>query len=297
MNEDGQTILRLGLPKGRMEQGTLRLLEDAGIQVRVSSRGYRPWLSLPGADAKVLKPQNIIEMVRAGSRHVGFAGADWVAELGYEHDSNLVELLDTGLDKVRVVVAAPERNLRDGKLHVPPGKTLVVASELPRLAQRWIEQKGVQAKVLRTYGATEVFPPDDADAIVDIAATGDTLKANKLEVVDEVLTSSTRLYGHGPSLLKPEVRARVDELVLLLGAALEARHRAMVDLNVARNQLEAVLEVLPSLRQPTISDLRNEDGFAVRSAVPREQLTTLIPELKRAGAEDIVVTTPTQLVR
>jgi ATP phosphoribosyltransferase len=292
-----ETTLRLGLPKGRMEQGILRLLEAAGIQVRVSTRGYRPWLSLPGADAKVLKPQNIIEMVHAGSRHVGFAGADWVAELGYEDDPDLIELLDTGLDRVQVVVAAPDRVVRDGRLQPPPGRPLVLASELPRLAQRWIDASGISARVLRTYGATEVFPPDDADAIVDIAATGDTLKANKLQVVDTVITSSTRLYAHRPSLEDAAVRARVDELVLLLQAALDARHRAMVDLNVAASDLDAVLEILPSLRQPTISALRGEDGYAIRSAVPRDQLTTLIPQLKRAGAGDIVVTQPTQLVR
>ncbi|MEM1022518.1 MAG: ATP phosphoribosyltransferase [Myxococcota bacterium] len=291
--------LRIGLPKGRMADGVTRLLATAGIQLKVGRRGYRPWLSLGDTDAKILKPQNIIEMVHAGSRHIGFAGADWVEELGYGQDPDLVELLDTGLDPVRVVVAAPERCIEGGRLRAPPGRSgaLVVATELPRLAQAWLDRNGVQAKVLRTYGATEVFPPEDADAIVDIAATGDTLKANSLHIVDEVLFSSTRLLGHAGSLEDPKIKARVDALVLMLRAALDAETRAMVDLNVASEHRDGVLSLLPALRQPTISTLDGGQGFAIRSAVPKKALAELIPRLREAGAEDIVVAEPTLLVR
>ncbi len=288
------STLRIGLPKGRMERGVLSLLEAAGIQVRTSSRGYRPSVSLPDCDAKILKPQNIIEMLHAGSRDVGFAGADWVRELGYDGDDRLVELIDTGLDRVRVVVAAPESLLVNGAL---PAVPLVVASELPRLTRGWIDTSGIDATILRTYGATEVFPPDDADVIVDIAATGDTLKANKLVVVDTILESSTRLFAHRAALASAEKRERLEQLVLLIESALEARERSMVDLNVSGSSLDAVLEVLPCLREPTISPLRSQDGFAVRAAVPRADLARLIPALKARGATDIVVTSPSQLVR
>src|SRR6266568_8202414 len=169
---------RLGLPKGRMETGVLALLADAGIRVRPSARGYRPDVSLPGAEAKLLKPQNIVEMLALGSRDVGFAGADWVAEL----EADVVELLDTGLDPVQVVAAAPRAMLVDGHL---PARHLVVASEYERLAQRWIAEHGLSAECVRSYGATEVFPPEDADVIVDNSATGATLEANGLVVVDE----------------------------------------------------------------------------------------------------------------
>jgi len=282
-----------------MADGVTRLLATAGIQFKVGSRGYRPWLSLVDTDAKILKPQNIIEIVHAGSRHIGFAGADWVSELGYADDPDLVELLDTGLDPVRVVVAAPEACIEGGRLRPPPGRKgpLVIATELPRLTGQWIERNGVEAKVFRTYGATEVFPPEDADAIVDIAATGDTLKANNLYIVDEVLSSSTRLFGHAASLRDPTIRARVDALILLLRAALDAETRTMVDLNVSANQRDRVLGLLPALRQPTVSTLEGGQGFAIRSAVPKKALAELIPRLKEAGAEDIVVTKPTLLVR
>src|SRR6185436_737005 len=154
IGDDNGPALKLALPKGRMQQGVLALLADAGIGVRVGERGYRPALSLPGVEAKVLKPQNIVEMLHVGSRDAGFAGADWVAELG----ADVVELLDTGLDPVRLVAAAPAALLESGAL---PQRELVVASEFERLSQRWIESRGIRAKFVRSYGATEVFPPED----------------------------------------------------------------------------------------------------------------------------------------
>jgi len=285
--------LRLGLPKGRMQEGVLALLRDAGIHVKLSTRGYRPSVSLAGIDAKVLKPQNILEMLHVGSRDLGFAGADWVHELGYDRDGRLVEMMDTGLDPVSIVAAAPETIVVEGWL---PERRLVIASEMPETTRRWIERVGIDATVVRTYGATEVFPPEDADAIVDITATGDTLRANKLVIVDEILRSSTRLYAHTSALENPDKRRRIEEMVLLLESVLEARRRVMLDLNVARANLDGVLEVLPCLRLPTISSLR-DDGFAVRVAVPRADPPRLIPELKARGATDLVVTAPSQIVR
>jgi len=293
MADRAELALRLGLPKGRMQDGVLGLLREAGIQVKLSTRGYRPKVSLPNVTAKVLKPQNIIEMLHLGSRDLGFAGADWVHELGYDRDGRLVEMLDTGLDPVSIVVAAPEFLLESGRL---PSRPLVIASEMPETTRRWIECEGLSATVLRTYGATEVFPPEDADAIVDITATGDTLQANKLVIVDEILRSSTRLYAHADALEITEKRRRIEEVVLLLESVLEARRRVMLDLNVAATDLDKVLEVLPCLRLPTISSLR-EDGYAVRAAVPRSDLPTLIPQLRERGASDLVVTAPTQIVR
>src|SRR5512145_1473149 len=179
---------RIGLPKGRMEAGVLTLLADAGIHVRPSARGYRPQVSLPDAEAKLLKPQNVVEMLALGSRDVGFAGTDWVAELG----ADLVELLDTGLDPVQVVAAAPEGDL--------PDRRLIVASEYRRLAGDWIERRGLAADLVHSYGATEVFPPEDADIIVDNTASGATLEANGLRVVDCLLGSSTRLLANPRAL-------------------------------------------------------------------------------------------------
>jgi len=281
--------LRLALPKGRMEQGILTLLGDAGIGIRPSARGYRPEVSLPDTEAKTLKPQNIVEMLMLGSRDVGFAGADWVAEL----EAELVELLDTGLDPVQVVAAAPAALLADGRL---PARTLVVASEYERLAQRWIAGRGISAEFVRSYGATEVFPPEDADVIVDNTATGATLEANGLTIVDEVMPSSTRLYANPRALDDPARRRRIDDLVLLLNSVLVARRRVMLEVNASADCLDAVVRALPSMRQATVAPLFGNGGYAVKAAVPRDALPLVIPAVKAAGGTDLVVSVLSQIV-
>src|SRR6266550_4538378 len=282
---------RLGLPKGRMEQSVLTLLADAGIRVRPSARGYRPDVSLPGAEAKMLKPQNIVEMLALGSRDIGFAGADWVAEL--EGGADVVELLDTGLDPVQLVAAAPVALLEGGQL---PKRRLIVASEYERLTRRWISARGLCAECVRSYGATEVFPPEDADVIVDNTATGATLEANGLVVVDELMRSSTRLYANPAALEDPARRRRVDDLVMLLDSVLVARRRVMLEVNASAECLEAVVAVLPSMRQATVAPLYGNGGYAVKAAVPREALPEVIPAVKAAGGTDLVVSTFSQIV-
>ncbi|MYK65979.1 MAG: ATP phosphoribosyltransferase [Gemmatimonadetes bacterium] len=261
--------LRIGLPKGSMQAGVLALLADAGIDIRVGDRNYRPALSWPGFTAKLLKPQNVVEMLHAGSRDVGFAGADWVAEL----DADLVELLDTGLDPVQVV-----------------------ASEYARITQRWIATQTIDAVFVRSYGATEVFPPEDADLIVDNTATGSTLRANGLAIVDTLMRSSTRLYAGRPALDDPARRGPIEDLVLLLKSVLEARRRVMLELNVAEDDFERVVSILPCMREPTVSRLHGESGYAVRAAVPRTALPALLLDIKARGGTDLVVSEPQQIV-
>ncbi|MCU0304743.1 MAG: ATP phosphoribosyltransferase [Thermoanaerobaculales bacterium] len=282
-------ILQLAIPKGRMYDGVVRLLAEAGVDLRQTVRSYRPHVSLPACEVKVLKPQSIVEMLHAGSRDVGFAGADWVAEL----DGDLVELVDTGLDPVRVVAAAPATLIPDGAL---PGGPLVVASEYERLSRRWIAERGLAASFVRSYGATEVFPPEDADLIIDNTATGSTLEANNLVEIDELMTSSTRLYANPDALRHPERRVAIDALVLLVRSVLEARRRVMVEVNVTPDTLEAVLAVLPCMRRPTVAELAGGGGFAVKAAVPRSDLPAVIPRLKAAGGADVVVTRLAQIV-
>lgn len=285
----GTDVLRLALPKGRMQDGVFALLGAAGVQVRLGSRGYRPTLSLPGVDAKVLKPQTILEMLHAGSRDVGFAGADWVRELGVD----VVEVLDTRLDPVRLVVAAPAEILVNGAL---PKRPLVVASEFERLTREWIAARGLDARFVKSYGATEVFPPEDADCIVDITASGDTLRAQNLHIVDEVCRSSTRLYANPRAMETPGKREAIERLALLLRSVLHARERVMLEMNVSQAALEGLVAILPCMREPTISTLHGGAGFAVKAAVPRVELPVLIPAIKARGGTDIVVTQPGQII-
>jgi len=279
--------LRLALPKGRMQDAVFTLLADAGLPVHVGPRAYRPGFSLPNTEVKLLKPQSIVEMLHAGSRDVGFAGADWVAELG----ADVVELLDTGCDPVRVVAAAPA-----GLAESLAARSIVVASEYERLTLAWVQERGLDARFVRSYGATEVFPPEDADCIVDNASTGATLVVNGLVIIDELMLSSTRLYASRAALDQPSLRARIEDLALLVGSVIEARKRVMLELNVSAAQLEAVIAVLPCMREATIAPLHGDAGFAVRAAVPRSELSRIVPAVKLRGGTDVVVFSPAQIV-
>jgi ATP phosphoribosyltransferase len=272
-----------------MQEGVLDLLASAGIRVTPTARGYRPVVSLPDCEAKILKHQNIVEMLELGSRDVGFAGADWVEELGAE----VVELLDTGLDPVSVVAAAPT-GLFDRLDEI--GRPLVVASEYETLTRAWIARRGLDAEFVRSFGATEVFPPEDADVIVDNTATGSTLRANDLEIVDTVITSSTRLYASPQAMENDTKRERIEDLRMLLTSVLDARKRVMIEVNAPAERLNEVVALLPCMREATVAPLFGDSGYAVKAAVLRDSLPEIVPAIKAAGGTDVVVTSISQIV-
>lgn len=285
--------VRLALPKGRIQEGVFSLLAAAGIPVRTGARHYRPSLGLAGWQAKILKPQSIVRMLEAGSRDLGFTGADWVAEL----DADLVELLDTELDPVGIVAAVPEALLASGWPAQPTrAEGWIVASEYPRLTQQWIEDQQLPARYLRSYGATEVYPPEDADCIVDNTATGSTLRAHSLQIVDELMRSSTRLFARPQAMDDPEKREKIEHFVLLLRSVLDARRRVMIELNVPADRLNEVIAVLPCMREPTVASLHGSEGFAVKAAVARDLIPELIPKLRAQGGSDILVAELAQLI-
>lgn len=284
------TTIRLALPKGRMQKAVAALLSDAGLTLRETERGYRPdLLGLGDVDTKVLKPQNVVGMLALGSRDIGFAGADWVAEM----DGQVVELLDTQLDPVRIVAAAPEPLLVNGAL---PDRRLLIATELERITQAWIDRDGLDAQIVRTFGATEVFPPEDADCIVDITQTGATLRANDLAIVAELMRSSTRLYASAQALEVPEKREWCEALTLLIRSVLDARSRVMLEVNVTSDLLDGLVGILPCMKTPTVAALHGDAGYAVKVAVDRATLPTLIPRITQRGGTDLVVTPVSQIV-
>jgi ATP phosphoribosyltransferase len=307
---DNETLLRLGLPKGRMQTKVMQLMGDAGLSVSIDEREYRPRVGNGTAytfgstrvafETKLLKPQNIVEMLASGSRDIGFAGADWVQELG----ADLVELLDTSMDTVRLVAAAPEKLMQSiGSIqgNSPAligacGRNPIIASEYETITRTWLSKNLPEACFIRSYGATEVFPPEDADLIVDNCATGGTLRANGLVIIDTIMTSSTRLYASKKAMEDPLKRNAAEALVLILRSVLEARRRVMLEVNVSAADLESVISILPCLRSPTLSPLEGGKDYAVRVAAPRDKLAELIPEIKRRGGTDIVVTQLSQLV-
>jgi ATP phosphoribosyltransferase len=281
-----QPPVHLGLPKGHMAAGVQQLLGDAGITITPTARGYRPVISLPGFEVKILKPQNIVEMLDLGTRDVGFAGADWVAELR----ADLIEVLDTGMDTVQLVAAADEM------WEEFPERRLVVATEYLNLTETWVKEQELDAEIIRSYGATEVFPPEDADVIVDNSATGATLRANGLKVFEVLGESSTRLYASQRAMADPATRERITDLALLLESVLNARRRVMLEVNASPDRLDALVALLPSMREATVAPLYGHQGFAVRAAVPRDELPRLIPAIKAAGGTDLVVTNLSQIV-
>ncbi len=273
--------LRLALPKGRITEGVLRLLAGAGLAVRSDGRSYRPRVSDPGIEIKYLKPQNIPKLIELGAHDCGFTGHDWVQESG----AKIVEILDTGLDPVTLVAAAPEETAdRLSGLDRP----LIVAAEFETLTRRYMKKRGQPYLFIRTYGATEVFPPEDADLILDLVSTGTTLHDNHLRVLDEVLRSTTRFLAARSALEDPWKRERIEALRTMMQAVLEARRRVLLEMNVSRERLDAVVAILPAMKSPTIQELHGGKGYAVKAAVLREGLAAHLIRLREAGATDLI---------
>jgi ATP phosphoribosyltransferase len=273
--------LRLLIPKGRIFDGVARLLAEAGFNLTLTDRTYRPVLGVDWLDVKIMKPQNVGELLELESHDAGFTGIDWIQE----SSADVAEILDLGFDQVKIVAAVPQA-LDDAALH---SKKIVVATEYMNLAKRWLDAGGYQYRLLRTYGATEVFPPDDADMIIDNTSSGQTLKDNGLKIIDTILESSTRFVASHAALADPEKRNRIEELAMLFQAVLDGRDRVMLEMNIPEDCFDEAINGLPAMRSPTIAPLYGEGGgFAVKIAVKRHEVPTIIPRLKKLGALDIV---------
>jgi len=271
--------LRILIPKGRIFDNVSRLFSEAGFPISLSDRTYRPALGADWLDAKIMKPQNVGELLELGSHDAGFTGIDWIRESG----SDVQEVLDLGFDKVRIVAAVPN-DYDEAKLR---SKKLVVATEYVNLAEQWLKSSGYKYQILRTYGATEVFPPDDADMIIDNTSSGQTLKDNGLKIIATLLESSTRFVASKAAVANPEKKRRIDELAMLFGAVLDGRDRVMLEMNIPKEQFES-LASLPAMRSPTVAPLYGDAGFAVKIAVKKHEVPDIIPKLKNLGAIDIV---------
>ena len=274
------STLRLVVPKGRIYTRVVQLLQEAGIRLQGDERAYRPLTNDPEIEIKIMKPQNIPQLLELGSHDAGFTGHDWVAETG----AAVTELLDLQFDPVQIVAAVPQaagaESLR--------GKKITVATEYEALASAYLREAGYDFRILRTFGATEVFPPDDADMIIDNTSTGRTLAEHDLQVIATLLRSSTRFVANQASLENPWKREKIDRLTMLFRSILDARERVMLEMNVAAENLEAVIRILPCMRAPTVSPLYHEKGYAVKTAVKKDEAVQLIPRLKALGATDIL---------
>lgn len=272
--------LKILLPKGRIYENVVELFNGAGISIKLPERAYRPTVNQDDIEAKVMKPQNIGKLLELGAHDVGFTGRDWVEE----SNADVEEIMDLGFDTVRIVAAVPN-GIDDAALKA---RRIIVATEYENITRRWLEANKIDSLVVRTYGATEVFPPDDADMIVDNTATGRTLIENGLRIVDTIMKSSTRMFASKSALADPEKKRKIMELKMLFSAVLDARDRVMLEMNVTKAKFQDLVTGLPSMRSPTVSPLFGDDGYAVKIAVKKSEVPNLLPKLKELGASDIL---------
>lgn len=278
--------LKLGIPKGSLETATIDLFRRAGFNITTSSRSYFPSIDDPEVECMLIRAQEMARYVEDGVLDAGLTGRDWVEEneAKVETVADLIYAKQS-FGKVRWVLAAPEvspyRRVEDLQ-----GK--VIATELVCTTKRYLASRGVQAKVEFSWGATEVKPPELADAIVEVTETGSSLRANKLRILETVLESNTQLIANTGAWADDWKRRKLEDIKMLLEGAMNALGKVGLMLNVLRGDLAAVLSVLPALKNPTISQLSNEQWVAVNTIIEESTVRTIIPRLKEAGAQGIV---------
>ncbi len=282
-------MLKLVLPKGSLEKATVELFEAADLRVhRSSDVTYQATINDPRVDdVRILRPQEIPTYLADGLFDLGIAGRDWIEETSAEVATiGRLEYSKATANPVRIVVAvgadSPWREARD----LPPG--VRVSTEYPRLTRRYFEGLGIEADVRLSYGATEAKVPDIVDCIVELTETGRALRAAGLHIIDTVMTSYTELIANPAAAADPAKSHAMHQLHTLLDGVLEARGKVLVKLNVQAAQLDAVIELLPAMKTPTVNELYAGQGYAVETVVPKSDINTLIPALRDQGATDII---------
>jgi len=280
------TKLKLGLPKGSLQESTFELFEKAGYRIKVSSRSYFPTIDDDGIEVMLIRAQEMARYVESKVLDCGLTGTDWTIESGckVEKVRDLV-YAKQGLRKVRWVLAAPKgSNIKSVK--DLDGKR--VATELVNTTKEYFKKNGVNATVEFSWGATEAKCPDLADAIIELTETGSSLRANNLEIIDTVLESNTIFIANADALKDPVKKQKIDNLLLLLEGALNAQTLVGLKMNVKKQDLDAVLGCLPALKNPTISQLSDQNWVDVDTIIEEKVVRDIIPKLKAAGAEGIV---------
>ncbi len=276
----------LGLPKGSLEESTLSLFAKAGWKISISSRSYKPSINDPELDGRFVRGQEVSRYVEHGFFDCGLCGHDWVLE----NESDVIEVCDlvysrASNQKARWVLCVPENSAITKPAHLA-GKR--VATELVGTVRRYFQRKGIKAEVEFSWGATEVKVPDLVDAIVDLTETGNSIRANKLRIVDTLLETNTKFIANRKSWANPAKRKKIETIALLLRGALEAESKVGLKMNLPKSSLKAVVKSLPALRNPTISQLSTPKWIALETIIDESVVREIIPQLKALGAEGIV---------
>ena len=278
--------LKLGIPKGSLENATVDLFRRAGFQITISSRSYFPGIDDPEIECMLIRAQEMARYVEDGVLDAGLTGRDWVeeSEAKVQTVADLIYAKQS-FGKVRWVLAAPESSPFQSVKDLE-GK--VIATELVSATRRYLAANGVHAKVEFSWGATEVKPPVLADAIVEVTETGSSLRANKLRIIETVLESNTQLIANSESWRDAWKRRKLCDIKMLLEGAINALGKVGLMLNVERRDLDRVLEVLPALKKPTISPLSDSEWLALNTILDESTVRSILPRLKEAGAQGIV---------
>lgn len=278
--------IKLGLPKGSLQESTFALMKKAGWNFKVGSRSYMPSVDDPDIAARLIRPQEIARYVELGLLDAGLTGYDWI----YENGADVVEVAELCYSKatsnpVRWVVAVPNDSPIQGVKDLQ-GKR--IATEAVGLTTRYLAEHGVTAEVEFSWGATEVKAPELVDAIVELTETGSSLRANQLRIVDTVLTSTTRLIANKAAWADAGKRAKIDQLALLLSGALNAESKVLLKMNAKKGDVAAICSVLPALHAPTVNPLGDPSWVAIETVVAETIVREIIPQLKAAGASGII---------
>ena len=278
--------LRSLLAKGRIYESVYELLKDVGISLHLPERTYFPTTNQEDLAFQVVKPQITSALLAGQKADVGFSGKDWVYENGVQ--DQVEEIMDLGFDPVRIVAAIPETVDFDKLLK----SEVTIATEYQNLSKKWLSDKKVKGQIFRTWGTSEGFVQDNPDALahilIDNTATGSSLRANNLKIVDTLMESSTRMYASKAAMADPKKKQKILELKMLFQAVLNARSKVMLEMNVSKDKFDALVKGLPSMKSPTVSPLFGDDGYAVKIAVKKSEVPTLLPKLQQLGATDIL---------
>lgn len=290
-------LLSIALPKGSLQEQTLKLFAEADLPVNRSSREYSVTIDDERiSQVKILRPQEIPKYVEDGYFDLGISGLDCITEAG----ARVVEVADmpyakTGTGVMKMVIAVPEDSRVKNAAGIKPGSR--VTTEFPNITKKYFRKLGIPVDVFYSFGATEAKVPELMDVVVDLTETGSTLRRNRLKIIGTIMESTTKLIASKASWKDPAKRKAMDEIRTLLIGVIDARGRVLLSMNVAKDRLDAVVGVLPAMKRPTVAPLYNSDSFAITTVVEKNTVNVIIPRLKEMGAEDILEQNISKIVR
>ncbi len=290
-------MISIALPKGSLEEQTLQVFRDADLEVRRTDRDYNPTIADRRIEkVKILRPQEIPLYVQMGYFDLGISGLDWVMESG----ADVIEVADlsyskTGEGNVKIVIAVHNSEEIDDARAIRPGSR--VTTEYPNITRKYFESLGIDVHLFTSYGASEAKVPDLMDVVVDLTETGSTLRKNGLKIIGEIMESHTALLANKDAWEDPEKRAAIEEITTLLRGVIEARRQVLLSMNVPGESLDAVIDILPAMKRPTVGQLHGINYFSIQTVVQKRTVNELIPRLKAAGAEDILEIPITKIVK